>query len=202
MFICDKNEIGLRLKHLREKAGLSQDAVAKEVGLSRELVSKWENGERDPNIQAIATLSELYHSTCDYIITGIETENVALSRETGLSQKAIDTIMRIADRLRLRQAMFGEDSLTVLSVLLECDCIEEIDMLYSLYRYTRYAMEVISDKDKWRNEYLKQVFKNKFHQILVDDGYYDELGEVIIRGSYEQYFRAMMEMIEKVLKKE
>lgn len=33
---------------LRAKAGVSQEAIAAEVGCSRELVARWETGERNP----------------------------------------------------------------------------------------------------------------------------------------------------------
>ena len=35
---------GEKLQRLRQRAGMSQDALAEKLGVSRQAVSKWENG--------------------------------------------------------------------------------------------------------------------------------------------------------------
>lgn len=39
---------------LRERAGISQDAVAQAVGVDRATVSRWESGEREPRDRHLA----------------------------------------------------------------------------------------------------------------------------------------------------
>ena len=45
---------------LRTKAGLSQDELAEKVFVTRQAVSRWENGETTPNIETLKLLSRLF----------------------------------------------------------------------------------------------------------------------------------------------
>ena len=46
---------------LRNKAGLSQDELAERVYVTRQAVSRWENGETTPNIETLKLLSKLFN---------------------------------------------------------------------------------------------------------------------------------------------
>ena len=48
------------LYELRIKKGLSQDALAEKVFVTRQAVSRWETGETVPNTETLKLLSELY----------------------------------------------------------------------------------------------------------------------------------------------
>ena len=45
---------------LRNKAGLSQDDLAEKVFVTRQAVSRWENGETIPNIETLKLLSKFF----------------------------------------------------------------------------------------------------------------------------------------------
>ena len=45
---------------LRTKMGLSQDELAEKVFVTRQAVSRWENGETTPNIETLKLLSKLF----------------------------------------------------------------------------------------------------------------------------------------------
>ncbi len=45
---------------LREKNGLSQDALAEKVYVTRQAVSRWETGETIPNTETLKLLSQLF----------------------------------------------------------------------------------------------------------------------------------------------
>ena len=45
---------------LRTKKGLSQDELAEKVFVTRQAVSRWENGETIPNTETIKLLSEIF----------------------------------------------------------------------------------------------------------------------------------------------
>ena len=45
---------------LRNRAGLSQDELAKKVYVTRQAVSRWENGETTPNTETLKLLSKLF----------------------------------------------------------------------------------------------------------------------------------------------
>lgn len=48
------------LYELRTKAGLSQDALAEKVFVTRQAVSRWENGDTVPNTETLKLLSKLF----------------------------------------------------------------------------------------------------------------------------------------------
>ncbi len=58
------------LKYYREINGLTQDAVAHELHISRQSVSKWENGESYPSIDNLIMLRELFNLSIDELIMG------------------------------------------------------------------------------------------------------------------------------------
>lgn len=54
-----------KILYLRKKSGYSQEALAEKLGVSRQAVSKWENGDADPEISKLKMLAELFHVTTD-----------------------------------------------------------------------------------------------------------------------------------------
>ena len=60
--------LGNSLFNARKKSGLSQEAVAEKLGVSRQTISKWELDETLPDIRQSKKLSQLYHLTLDELI--------------------------------------------------------------------------------------------------------------------------------------
>ena len=52
--------LGEALKENRIRCQMTQEFVAETLGVSRQSVSKWENGSRDPNTSNLIALSKLY----------------------------------------------------------------------------------------------------------------------------------------------
>ena len=48
------------LLQIRTDKGLSQEALAEQVFVTRQAVSRWETGETTPNTQTLQLLSKLY----------------------------------------------------------------------------------------------------------------------------------------------
>lgn len=57
-----------KLIQLRKARGLSQEALAEQLGVSRQAVSRWELGETTPDLANLKQLSELYGVSADYLI--------------------------------------------------------------------------------------------------------------------------------------
>ncbi len=57
-----------RLKDLRIEKGITQQAVAKETGLSQNAIAQWENAKRVPNANAIILLAKFFNVTADYLL--------------------------------------------------------------------------------------------------------------------------------------
>ena len=52
--------IGERITQLRKERNLSQGDLAKAMDVSRQAVSKWENGTSDPSTSNLLSLAKLY----------------------------------------------------------------------------------------------------------------------------------------------
>ena len=48
------------LYHMRTQKGLSQDELAEKVFVTRQAVSRWENGETTPNVETLKLLSRVF----------------------------------------------------------------------------------------------------------------------------------------------
>ena len=53
---------------LRKANGWSQEALAERMNVSRQAVSRWENGTALPDAQNVWQLSRLFHVTTDYLL--------------------------------------------------------------------------------------------------------------------------------------
>lgn len=60
--------IGDNIKFYRKKNQLTQDDIAKECSVTRQAVSKWENGTAMPDASNILQLSKLFCVTTDYLL--------------------------------------------------------------------------------------------------------------------------------------
>lgn len=53
-------DIGQRLRQVRTVQGMSQEALAEKLDVSRQTISKWENGAAYPSGENLAALSEVF----------------------------------------------------------------------------------------------------------------------------------------------
>ena len=64
--------IGLR--EIRKKKGFSQLKVSLDLNISREALSYYENGKRNPDLEMLLRLSDYYNKSIHYLITGEDFE--------------------------------------------------------------------------------------------------------------------------------
>ena len=57
-----------RIKYLRAEKGLGQEELAKELGVSASVISRWENGLREPTMSSLIALAKFFHVSIDYIV--------------------------------------------------------------------------------------------------------------------------------------
>ena len=57
-----------RLKELRLEKGLSQDKLAKEIGITHTAIGLWELDKRCPNILALIKLAKFFNVSTDYLL--------------------------------------------------------------------------------------------------------------------------------------
>lgn len=109
--------IGEKIQRLRKERGLSQEALAGMLYVTRQTVSKWELGQSTPDLALIAQLSELFQVSADYLIKD-EAEAAAPPPEAPSPPQR----RRLPARLRLfLWAGLSGTALTACFVCLICD---------------------------------------------------------------------------------
>lgn len=63
-----------KFKQLRIDAGISQDTLAKEFGVSKSCISAWENGTRSPAGRHLLSYIKLFRLDTDFFEEEIKTE--------------------------------------------------------------------------------------------------------------------------------
>lgn len=61
---------GEYLKQLRNEKGLSQEQLAEKIGLSRQSISKWEQGLSTPDVDNFVKLAEIYNVPIEALLKG------------------------------------------------------------------------------------------------------------------------------------
>lgn len=59
------------LKIFRKKNGYTQEQIAEKIGVSRQAIAKWENGDAMPDVENIIALADLYEVTVDSLVRNI-----------------------------------------------------------------------------------------------------------------------------------
>ena len=64
---------GQRLKHYREKRGLSQEKLAENIGATRELIKEWESDSVEVSSSSLEKLCDILDTDMDELLTGYKT---------------------------------------------------------------------------------------------------------------------------------
>ena len=93
---------GERISSLRKEKGLKQIDLAKELNVSRQIISYYETGTRMPNVEDIVILSEILNTSTDYLLglSDAETNDKDIQficDYTGLNESSVRTLNRFKD---------------------------------------------------------------------------------------------------------
>lgn len=64
--------LGKRIAQLREQNNWSQEEFGAKIGKSRSAVSLWEAGTRNPDIEILAEIAQIFEVSTDYLLKGTE----------------------------------------------------------------------------------------------------------------------------------
>ncbi|WP_125704866.1 helix-turn-helix transcriptional regulator [Lacticaseibacillus daqingensis] len=137
--------LGTHLGAARKTSGLSQEAVAEQLGVSRQTISKWELGETLPDIRQAKHLAHLYHLTLDALIDfdfEVEAIQTAIEKTSDETVKKVDWTKAWGQKypvLKTYQA-------TVASAPYAQALTDLLDQLQAAYGYSRVdALLVLKD---------------------------------------------------------
>lgn len=69
-----------RLRTLRKNADMTQDDLAKRIGIHKQTISQYERGVRRPDLETLAALADVLNVSADYLV-GNESHSQALLSE-------------------------------------------------------------------------------------------------------------------------
>lgn len=70
---------GEKIQKLRKEAGLSQEELSYQLGVSRQAISKWERDNGYPETEKIVRMSKLFNVSLDYLLNEEDTEKPEIS---------------------------------------------------------------------------------------------------------------------------
>ena len=79
------NDFGERLKDLRIQKDMTQEDVASKLFVTKQAVSRWENGNCLPDVATLGKLAEIFDVNIDYLLTG--NDNVKIEKEIEIVEK-------------------------------------------------------------------------------------------------------------------
>lgn len=110
-------DTGKKIALCRKESGMSQEALAAEMGISRQAVSRWETGEALPDTAKIILLARLFNVSCDYLLLDeVELKDGYTAQTKGDFPLAASPV---AERRRRFRMAFGVAA-TVLGIICAC----------------------------------------------------------------------------------
>lgn len=75
-----------KIYYCRKKAGKSQEALAEQLGVSRQAISKWETGDAEPEIGKLRLLADAFGVSTDWLLSEEEPEEETSRQQEPPSQ--------------------------------------------------------------------------------------------------------------------
>lgn len=85
--------LGKRIAQYRKEKGLTQEALAQEMNVSAQAVSKWENDQTCPDITSLPLLSKILGVTVDELLSGKAENMPVVTMQPIENRKAIEEMM-------------------------------------------------------------------------------------------------------------
>ena len=131
-------------KHL-EEPGMTQQLLADYIGVKRQTVAQWKDGQTSPDIESLSKIADFFEASTDYLLGRTDVKKADLNiqqinKVTGLSEEAITNIIEycFVDDLESGERL-KKGSLVALNKLLED--IDFFMLLAQIYMYSEIYAE-------------------------------------------------------------
>ena len=95
----DRSKFSKRLRELRKERQLTQEELADSLSLTKQAVSQWERGIREPGFDTLEMIADFFNVDTDYLIgredhttlllNGIEHELIVRFRELSPAERSL-----------------------------------------------------------------------------------------------------------------
>ena len=134
-----EKDTGKKLKELREEHGLSQEKFANEIGVSRQIVSRWEKGKVIPNVSSVKKICDYYGISTSLLLN----TNIPVDEEEDKSQP-------VAKKIINKKVLIKGIAIFLLLLIV-------LYMIYSVYKYflLKDLEEKFKEYNNWTNYYAE-----------------------------------------------
>lgn len=128
-------ELSKKIYQLRKLSGMTQEQLAEKLNISRQTLSKWENGTSVPDVESVVRLSALFHTSLEELL--LDEESRMKEEKT---QITLEDMMRINAHNR-RMNLLLCSGLLFLAIGIIIAAFERmletttVSLTYILYRY-------------------------------------------------------------------
>lgn len=107
-------EFGDRIAQLRKRENLTQEGLAKKIGITRASLSHYEKNRREPDYDTLNKLANFFNVSTDYILGREEqkddVETIAAHHESeNWSQDELEEIERFKEFVRIKRVRKKEE---------------------------------------------------------------------------------------------
>lgn len=173
-----------KLQLLRKQNGYSQEELADRLGIARQTVSKWENGQAIPELTGLIALSELYGVTIDRIVKEDDVCNSVLERKADTDMAALISFL-----IRAKKHTYAANSHMVQASRTASHdfCYQEQDFLYyDTYlggeRFSGEEAVWCNEKPIWAMNYAGRVVGAHFNSDFLKEALLHVPPEMPYRG--------------------
>lgn len=98
-----------QLSALRQKKHFSQELLAQKLFVSRQSISKWENGESEPNIDKLIAISEILSVNLDFLLAGYTHSDALILELKNLNKSFKNPVLK-----DVNLSIYGRDRIALL----------------------------------------------------------------------------------------
>ena len=123
-----------KLQKLRKASGLSQEALADKLNISRQAVSKWESGVSYPETDKLIQMSKIFNCSLDELVNDTETDKSIYTNKQKKKNMYLDSLMEFITK---SVNMFSNMKFSnIVKALIELFIVGVILLIISLILYS------------------------------------------------------------------
>ena len=143
------------LNRLMEERGIDQEKMSADLGLSTGIIHNYRHGKTEPKLASIIKIAEYLHVDCHYLLTGVSSKNVTVSKDLGLNEKSIEVLKSHHDLPStsvLNDLLVNDSTTNLLALINEYKKIqqfnkEEIELCHNIIQEVEAGIELGTSSD-------------------------------------------------------
>ncbi len=180
----NQQKIGKFIAEKRKEKGLTQEALANKLGITKNAVSKWERGLGLMDLSLLKPLSEILDISVTELLNG---EEIKKEKQEEVSSKVLVNVLEYSEE-KFKKSKIKSIIVTIVVIFL---LLVGIFFSYKLVLLNRYTVS----KDKDVSDVIKGLKNSKtikiYKKTIPDSDYLVE-GDIKIRNDFKDYEKLTM----------